>query len=174
MSTGLRFYLCETRLGWVGFIFSDRGLKASTFFEGSHDGALRKAMELGAEAPASEEEAADLARTMQAYADGRAVAFDGAIDWSGVTPFRRQVLEETRRIPAGETRSYRWLAERAGKPQGARAVGQVMATNPLPVIIPCHRVVASDGSLGGYGGAGLPMKEALLRLEGARAEHRPQ
>ena len=168
MARGLRFYLCETKLGWMGIIFSDKGLKASTFFHRSREDALREAMQLGASAPASEAEAGDLPQKLKAYAQGRAVTFDGAIDWSGVTPFRRQVLEETRGIPVGETRSYRWLAERAGKPRASRAVGQVMASNPLAVIIPCHRVVASDGSLGGYGGAGLPMKEALLRLEGAR------
>lgn len=167
MATGLRFYLCETRLGWMGLVFSDKGLKASTFFCPTREAALREAMELGAEAPASEAEAGDLPRKLQAYAEGQPVIFDNDIDWSGVTPFRRQVLEEVRRIPPGETRSYRGLAERVGKPAAMRAVGQVMATNPLPIIIPCHRVLASDGGLGGYGHS-LEMKETLLRLEGAR------
>jgi O-6-methylguanine DNA methyltransferase len=72
----------------------------------------------------------------------------------------------TREIPYGQTRSYGWLAARAGKPQAARAVGQAMAANPWPIIVPCHRVVSSNGHLGGYGG-GLGMKERLLRLEGA-------
>lgn len=71
------------------------------------------------------------------------------------------------RIPTGETRSYGWLARKVGRPRAARAVGRAMATNPLPIVVPCHRVVASDGSLRGYGG-GLAMKAALLRLEGAR------
>ncbi|MCI0814531.1 MAG: MGMT family protein [Chloroflexi bacterium] len=89
------------------------------------------------------------------------------LDWTGITPFRRAVLEECARIPAGETRSYGWLAEQVGHPRAARAVGRVMATNPWPLFVPCHRVVGSDGSLHGYGG-GLPMKDALLRAEGAR------
>ena len=71
------------------------------------------------------------------------------------------------RIPAGETRTYAWLAAKVGRPRAARAVGRVMATNPLPIVVPCHRVVGSDGALHGYGG-GLEVKAALLRLEGAR------
>jgi len=95
-------------------------------------------------------------------------AHNGArFDWTGITPFRRAVLEECARIPPGETRSYGWLAEQVGHPRAARAVGRVMATNPWPLFVPCHRVVGSDGSLHGYGG-GLPMKDALLRAEGAR------
>ncbi len=96
---------------------------------------------------------------------GQALAAD--IDWDSVSGFRRAVLEETLRIPAGETRSYGWLARKVGRPRAARAVGRVMATNPLPVVVPCHRVVGSDGSLHGYGG-GLGIKAALLRAEGAR------
>ncbi len=80
---------------------------------------------------------------------------------------RRAVLEEAMRIPAGKTRSYGWLAERVGLPRAARAVGRVMATNPLPLVVPCHRVIGSDGGLHGYGG-GLQLKETLLRAEGAR------
>jgi methylated-DNA-[protein]-cysteine S-methyltransferase len=70
------------------------------------------------------------------------------------------------RIPAGKTLSYGAVAERVGYPRAARAVGRVMATNPLPLVVPCHRVVGSNGSLTGYGG-GLHVKEALLRAEGA-------
>ena len=71
-----------------------------------------------------------------------------------------------RRIPRGQTRSYGWVAQRIGKPRAVRAVGAACGANPVPVIIPCHRVIASDGSLGGFGG-GLPMKRRLLALEKA-------
>ena len=87
--------------------------------------------------------------------------------WRHLTEFQRQVYRAVSAIPRGQTRSYGWLAERVGRPRAARAVGRVMATNPLPIVVPCHRVIGSDGSLRGYG-AGLPMKEALLRAEGAR------
>lgn len=103
---------------------------------------------------------------LQALLAGRALADLPTIDWNGISGFRRAVLEETLRIPAGETRSYGWLAAKVNRPRAARAVGRVMATNPLPLVVPCHRVVGSDGGLHGYGG-GLPMKETLLRAEGA-------
>jgi methylated-DNA-[protein]-cysteine S-methyltransferase len=174
METRLKFHLCETRLGWIGLVLSPRGLRATTLPLRSRDEALREVAELGAAEPASASEAGDLPRRLRAFAEGGRVhpsagsgwALTADIDWDGISGFRRAVLEETMRIPAGETRSYGWLARRVGRPGAARAVGRVMATNPLPIVVPCHRVVASDGSLRGYGG-GLDLKAALLRAEGA-------
>ncbi len=91
-------------------------------------------------------------------------SFPDELDLSTATPFQRQVWEKTRLIPYGETRSYSWVAEQIGKPGAARAVGQALGRNPLPIIIPCHRVVASDGKLCGFAG-GLGMKRRLLSLE---------
>ena len=167
----LRFYLVETKLGWIGLVLSARGpagvrLRATTLPRASRDDALREVVEMGALEPASEADAGDIARRVKALAEGRPVDVLGVIDWNGVTGFRRAVLEEALRIPPGETRTYGWLAERVGRPRAARAVGRVMATNPLPIVVPCHRVIGSDGSLRGYG-AGLWMKEALLRAEGS-------
>ncbi len=174
METKLKFYLCETKLGWIGLALSESGLRATTTPRPSRDDALREIAEVGAMEPAREAEAGDLPRRLRAFADGESVDLNADIDWDSlsasgrsVTGFRRAVLEETMRIPAGETRSYGWLAQKVGSPRAARAVGRVMATNPLPVVVPCHRVVAGDGSLHGYGG-GLDTKAALLRLEGAR------
>ena len=172
LAMALRFYLCETKVGWIGLAFSARGLWGTTTPQPSGEAALWGVTALGATEPASEAQEGNLPQLLRDYAEGKPVRFDDvSIDWEGVTPFRRRVLEETRRIPLGETRSYKWLAERVGKQGAARAVGQAMATNPFPVIIPCHRVVASDGSLGGYGG-GLEVKERLLRLEGAPGSRR--
>ena len=161
----LKFHVCETELGWVGLVLSAKGLRATTLPRRTRDEALREAVEMGADTPAGEAAAA-VAERLRAIAAGHLT--DGiAIDWEGIGGFRRSVMEEAMRIPAGETRSYGWLAERVGRPRAARAVGRVMATNPLPLVVPCHRVVGSDGSLRGYGG-GLWMKERLLRAEGAR------
>ena len=123
-------------------------------------------MGLGAIEPAREADLADLPERICALASGRYDNLAVHVDWNIGPSFRREVLEETLRIPSGQTRTYGWLAERVGRPRAARAVGRVMATNPLPLVVPCHRVVGSNGSLTGYGG-GLRMKELLLRAEGA-------
>lgn len=165
--SGLKFGTIETGLGWVGVAMSPRGLRYVNLPVRERAQALRVITEMGADEPVAESELASVAAGVQAIIEGRPAPSGVAFDWSGITPFRRQVLEECARIPAGKTISYGELAEKVGKPRAARAVGRVMATNPWPLFFPCHRVVGSDGSLHGYGG-GLPMKEALLRAEGAR------
>lgn len=89
-----------------------------------------------------------------------------AIDWRGVTLFTQLVLEKTGEIPAGEYRTYLDIAKAIGRPAASRAVGRALGANTVPFLIPCHRVIASDGSLGGYG-LGLPLKQELLAAEGA-------
>ena len=97
-------------------------------------------------------------------------AFRGPVDLARVGPFEREVLAELRRIPAGQVRTYQQVALALGEPGGARAVGTACARNPLPLLIPCHRVVRSDGGLGGYSlRGGVELKRRLLRDEGAIA-----
>ena len=103
-------------------------------------------------------------RQLEEYFAGRRRQFDLALDPSG-TPFQREVLAELKRIPYGETRTYADIAQAVGRPRAVRAVGAANGRNPLPIVIPCHRVVGSDGSLTGFGG-GLDAKRYLLRLEG--------
>lgn len=103
-------------------------------------------------------------RELEQYFDGARTGFDLALDWRLTGGFRRRVLDATARIPYGDTGSYRSVAAEAGNPAAVRAAGTALATNPIPVIVPCHRVLRSDGGLGGYGG-GLEIKETLLRLE---------
>jgi methylated-DNA-[protein]-cysteine S-methyltransferase len=100
------------------------------------------------------------------YFAGDRTFFGVPVDLSRVPPFERAALEVAAQIPYGEVRSYKWIAERLGKPDAARAVGGAMAGNPVPLIVPCHRVVRTDGGLGGYS-FGLVQKEALLSLERA-------
>ena len=100
---------------------------------------------------------------LQAYFAGTRRTFDLALDVRG-TPFQQAVWGQLQEIPYGETRSYAQIAAALGRPLASRAVGQANGANPLPIFVPCHRVVQSDGSLGGYGG-GLALKQALLRLE---------
>ena len=100
------------------------------------------------------------------YVAGRRTAFDLETDLSWITPFRREVLLACAAIPRGRVATYAELARRVGRPAAFRAVGNTMRTNPVPIVIPCHRVIGSDGSLTGFGG-GLDVKRRLLELEGA-------
>lgn len=104
-------------------------------------------------------------RELDDYFEGRRREFDLTLDLRGTTEFTGRVLAELARVPYGHTSTYAELARRAGRPKAARAVGMVMNRNPLPIVLPCHRILGSSGSLVGYGG-GLHVKEALLRLEG--------
>lgn len=109
-----------------------------------------------------------IAEQLQAYFAGARASFDLPLDLGRLTLFQRSVLQVARRIPAGTVWTYRQVARAIGKPRASRAVGQALGRNPVPIVIPCHRVVASDGSLGGYsGGGGLGSKRLLLHLEGA-------
>ena len=102
------------------------------------------------------------------YLEGKRHAFTIPIDWTLFRPFQREALQEIFRIPYSETRSYHDIAIQMGKPNASRAVGRANATNPMPLVIPCHRVIGTDGKLHGYGGGkGLPTKEWLLKMEGA-------
>ncbi|HVH17055.1 MAG TPA: methylated-DNA--[protein]-cysteine S-methyltransferase [Myxococcota bacterium] len=106
-------------------------------------------------------------RQLDEYFEGRRRAFELELDWQLARGFRRDVLRATARIPYGRTASYREIARRAGSPSAFRAAGNALATNPLPIVVPCHRVVPSSGELGSYRG-GAAAKARLLALEGAR------
>jgi methylated-DNA-[protein]-cysteine S-methyltransferase len=108
------------------------------------------------------------AKELREYLNGNRTTFTIPIDWSWFTPFQCQALQAVFRIPYGETRTYIEIAREINRPLAYRAVGAANAMNPMPVVIPCHRVIGADGKLHGYGGGeGLPTKEWLLRLEGA-------
>lgn len=102
------------------------------------------------------------------YLRGKRKTFTLPIDWGLLRPFQREVLQIVFAIPYGETRTYGEIARQTGRPRAARAVGRANATNPMPLVIPCHRVIGMDGKLHGYGGGeGLKTKEWLLKMEGA-------
>ena len=104
-------------------------------------------------------------RELDEYFEGRRQRFDTPIDWSQLAGFTREVLRATARIGFGEVSSYAGVAEAAGSPRAVRAAGNALGANPMPVVVPCHRVLRTGGALGGYTG-GLERKEFLLRLEG--------
>jgi methylated-DNA-[protein]-cysteine S-methyltransferase len=165
----LRLRTFQTPLGWTGLAYTDAAI---VLVERSPAGAadiqehvrLRLGDIVAQERP-RDDVGESAARKLIEYHEGRRVRFDEPMDLSLVPPFTRRVLQATARIPYGEVRPYAWVAREVGKPRATRAVGQSLHINPLAPIIPCHRVIASDNTLGGYGG-GLDMKRWLLRLEG--------
>lgn len=155
----------ETDLGPIGLVDSSSGLIAIRVGYASAEELTEVLATEYPEARAMRLHA--LAPRLMAFASGTPDDFlDVELDDAGFTPFRKRVTAVCRAIPRGVTVSYAELARRSGKPDAARAAGNVMARNPWPILVPCHRVVASDGGLGGYSAPrGLEFKEQLLRLE---------
>ena len=160
----LSYTTFATDMGWMAILSSTRGLIRLTLPQDS----AREARELLdsnlSHATRSPHQFEDIISRLRIYFGGCKVAFTDELDLSRATHFKRKVWQITRIIPYGESRSYRWVAAQIGQPNAMRAVGQALAQNPLPIIIPCHRIVASNGKRGGYSG-GVKMKKHLLFLE---------
>ncbi|MGD0779925.1 MAG: methylated-DNA--[protein]-cysteine S-methyltransferase [Dehalococcoidales bacterium] len=157
------YIVFKMAVGWVGILGSPTGLRCITLPQPSEKQALT-ALGIDDKATPAKEYFQDLIRRFRDYFNGRRADFPDKLDLNEATPFQRKVWQAARRIPYGQTRSYGWIARQIGKPGAARAVGQALGKNPLPIIIPCHRVLSSDGGLGGFSG-GLKMKKYLLALE---------
>lgn len=153
----------EGRRIWV--VHSRRGVRAITTGEWTADDFRRRfpALELQ-EAPVPDDLREAIVHVLRGEDPGEV-----ALDLSGLTEFERAVLGTIRRIPRGEVRSYRWVAQQVGRPAAVRAVGNVMARNPIPLILPCHRVVPNAGGVGNYG-LGPAMKREILSAEGVPVE----
>jgi len=159
----------DTPLGKLWLAVSEVGLVAVEFDDMDQNG-FTDYVEMHFKRPTtySPKHTAEAGRQLREYLKGKRHVFTFPIDWSVLTPFQKSALLATFAIPYGETRTYQELARQIGHPRAARAVGRAEATNPMPLVIPCHRVLGTDGKLHGYGGGeGLPTKEWLLKLEGA-------
>lgn len=156
--------LLETTLGWIGVLSSVHGIRALTLPHPTHDEAINHMPTDAKFAQRKPGAFSSLHAKLDQYFSGRLVTFDEVLDLDKSSHFFLAVWKECQNIPIGQTRSYAWLAAQAGHPSAARAAGQAMARNQIPIIIPCHRVISSDGSIGGYSG-GLSMKKYLLSLE---------
>jgi len=163
------YSIFDTDFGPFGFVAHADGLLATYLPPGRAN--LRK-MILRAW-PEAEERAMGLSsfrRDVRAYFAGKRVEFEVELELSVQPPFRRRVLHACARVPYGETVTYAELARAAHRPKAARAVGNAMASNPLPLVIPCHRVLRADGSPGGFSAAGgVALKRRMLELERADA-----
>ena len=155
----------DTPLGRMAVVAGARGV-VRVVLPGDAEALAEAAVQTGASTDAAAETAAEVAaRELAEYAAGRRQTFTVPVCLDGLTPFRRAVSQALRQVPYGHTVTYGRLARRTGRPGAARAVGQVLAHNPVPIVVPCHRVVAAVG-LGGFGG-GAALKRRLLALEGA-------
>ena len=156
----------NTAAGWVGVVGSKAGLRRITLPQPSA-AKVRELLDIDKrDDDLINSLYADLTNRLQAYYRGHRVGFNDNLDTAVGTALQRSVWGAARLIPYGETRSYGWVARQIGRPKASRAVGQALGRNPLPVIIPCHRVVAGNGGLGGFSD-GVEMKRYLLSLEGS-------
>ena len=158
----------DTPIGWIGMLATDSGLARTTLPKASREECADALNADDGRAHHDPERFTAIADRLLAYFAGAPVSFeDVRVDVEDASRFHRAAWEGCRSIPFGETRNYKWVAAQAGRPGAARAAGQSMARNRLPIIIPCHRVIGSDGRLVGYGRGSsmLRLKRWLLDLE---------
>jgi methylated-DNA-[protein]-cysteine S-methyltransferase len=153
-----------TVAGWIGVLSSSSGLVKTTFPQISREQSLSLLNLKLAKAAYSNDLFQGALNFYTNYYKGKNILYSGELDLSHATDFQRTVWKAACRIPYGETRSYSWIAKEIGKPLSLRASGSALGKNPLPIIIPCHRIINKNDQLGGFGG-GLDMKRFLLNLE---------
>ncbi|HEY45547.1 MAG TPA: methylated-DNA--[protein]-cysteine S-methyltransferase [Anaerolineae bacterium] len=159
--------LPRSPIGSVYIALSERGVVAIDFSDGEEAFLSWIRKRTGVYPLRSPERTAEATHQVEEYLAGKRAAFDLPIDMRFLTDFQRTVLRAVMKVPRGEVITYGALARVIGQPKAARAVGRALGSNPIPIVIPCHRVLASDGSLGGYSGrGGVRTKADLLRLEG--------
>jgi methylated-DNA-[protein]-cysteine S-methyltransferase len=160
-----------TKLGWMGLVGDEKGVRRIYLPETSRADLLSR---IYREFPGCQEGSELLEKAKKEiteYFDGRRKTFDMPLDLSSATPFQRKVYQVMKAIPPGTIHTYRWLAQKIGNPKGLRAVGSANARNHWPLVIPCHRIVGSDGRLTGFSApGGLDLKAELLKLEGVNVE----
>lgn len=165
----LSSHLFETSFGWAGLAWSNQGVRRLLLPERDRGHVERRLAALGTDAaPAGW--VADLVGDIKRYFDGEAVNFDDVpLDLAGVDDFRLSIYAAAKTLKSGETTTYGGLAARAGQAGLPRETGQALGSNPIPLIIPCHRILAAGGKIGGFSApGGAVTKEKMLRLEGAR------
>lgn len=160
--------LKDTPLGVIWVASSNNGLVAVNLWGERESFVLQVHKLTGADPLYAPEQLTAVMRQLTEYFDGQRQRFELDIDWSVMTPFQQEALQIVFEIEYGRTRTYGDIAQQLGKPKAVRAVGRANATNPIPIIIPCHRVLGADGRLHGYSApGGVETKAWLLRLEGS-------
>jgi methylated-DNA-[protein]-cysteine S-methyltransferase len=163
----------KTPSGWVGLAGSSLGICHLVLPQPTEEKALTLLLEGLTGAEPSADIFKDLTRRLVAYFSGKEVDFPDKLDYGDATLFQRRIWEATRKIPYSKTHTYTWVAAQAGKPGAVRAAGQALGRNPLPIIVPCHRVTCTGGGLGGFSApGGTATKENLLKLENRKRRDR--
>ena len=162
-----RFRILETSIGAVGYVADERFRLQRLILPMRSSSAVRTAVKRRYGTAVEDSGLMPgFAKQLSGYLAGRPARLEVAIDWRPFPQFQRSVLKACAKIPAGRTRSYGQLAASIGHPAASRAVGQALGANPIPLVIPCHRVVRTDGGLGGFSAAqGIALKRKLLKLE---------
>jgi methylated-DNA-[protein]-cysteine S-methyltransferase len=160
----LSYVVFETDLGWMGVLGSARGVREVILPQATSHAVSAIIGKDANQVSPRELPFGDLPARLTQHLSGTPQEFPDKVDLPDATPFHMAVWETVYFIPAGQTRSYSWVARQVARPTAARAVGQAMARNPVPIIVPCHRVIGADGRLGGFGG-GLWLKRRLLKIE---------
>jgi methylated-DNA-[protein]-cysteine S-methyltransferase len=162
-----RFSRMESPLGPLLVAVSEDGVCEVSFARNDGESSFHRDLrQRGFEPVEDGAEVGPVIQQLNEYFSGQRVQFDLPVDFSGMTPFTRTVLSATSAVPFGGLSTYQEIARRIGRPKATRAVGNALGRNPIPIIVPCHRIVRSDASIGGYTG-GLDIKQHLLSLEGA-------
>lgn len=159
------FGMTDTPVGRLALAVTARGLVACSY-DDEHAVFARVSREIGSFIGPDPRRLDPIRRELDAYFAGRLRAFTAPVDLRLATPFARTILQMTMAVPYGSVTTYQQIAERIGRPQALRAIGNALAADPVCVIVPCHRAIEAAGTLGGYAG-GLPAKRHLLHLEGA-------
>ena len=158
------YAVIETGMGWVGILGSEDGLRQIVLSQASPQAVIYTFDEHLEGATNDISLFGDLPKRLIAYFNGEVVTFPDHLDLADATPFQCSVWQIVRSIPYGQTESYARVAQQIGKPQGVRAVGQALARNPLPIVVPCHRVIGAGGEIGGFS-YGSEMKQQLRQME---------
>lgn len=161
----VEYAIFESSIGIISLVSKNRKIIALSIHPGNPYEEKKRLAALYPDGNESEQSFKTIKLLLDRYLKGERVEFDVDVDISGESPFTRKVLREVRKIPYGEVRSYGWIGKKLGYKMAARAIGQAVKRNPIPIIIPCHRVIAEGGRLGGFS-SGIEIKKRLLGLEG--------
>jgi len=162
----MQYTCCDTSFGPIYVAWTEQGIACVSGEEESDEAFRARCRAYTGRTPERDDSRqAELQAVLQGWLDG--VPYEGPIDLSSLSPFARDVLAACRAIPRGQVRTYADLAAAIGRPRAVRAVGGALRRNPVPLLIPCHRVVRRDGTIGQFNMGGPEVKRRLLQLEGA-------